>query len=156
MNEVLSIPICRLPGGDDIPLPIYMSEGAAGMDLFAAVDRDVEIVPGERVLIPTGIAVALPRGYEAQIRPRSGLALRHGVTLVNTPGTIDEDYRGEIGVILINHGQFPFQVRRGDRVAQMVIQRIVRVSWELSERLDVTARGEGGFGHTLMNASAKT
>lgn len=155
MNEILNIPICRLHGGNDLPLPAYMSEGAAGMDLFAAVDHDVEIAPGERILIPTGIAVALPRGYEAQIRPRSGLALRHGVTLVNTPGTIDEDYRGEIGVILINHGQFPFQIRRGDRIAQMVIQRIVRVSWELSEHLDDTSRGEGGFGHTLTNTGAK-
>ena len=151
----LSICICRLAGNEDLPLPAYMSEGAAGMDLFAALDHEVELQPGGRMLIPSGIAVALPVGYEAQIRPRSGLALQHGVTLVNAPGTIDEDYRGEIGVILINHGQLPFVIRRGDRIAQMVVQQVLKVSWVLKENLDDTGRGAGGFGHTALKIGVK-
>ncbi|MBN1612902.1 MAG: dUTP diphosphatase [Deltaproteobacteria bacterium] len=137
-----------MPGQEDIPLPRYMTDGAAGMDVCAAVDDHETIGPGQRKVIPTGIAVALPEGYEAEIRPRSGLAARYGVTLVNAPGTIDADYRGEIGVIMINHGQEPFAVKRGDRIAQMVVHRVARVAWVESGALDRTVRGEGGFGHT--------
>jgi dUTP pyrophosphatase len=118
------------------------------MDLFAAVEENVILNPGQRKLIPTGIAVSIPEGYEAQVRPRSGLALRDGITLVNTPGTIDADYRGEVGVLLINHGEKPFQVKRGDRIAQMVIAPVVRAQLEWIEDLDETRRSEGGFGHT--------
>jgi dUTP pyrophosphatase len=125
-----------------------MTKQAAGMDLFAAVAAPTTILPGERNLIPTGVVVALPEGYEAEIRPRSGLALKYGVTLVNTPGTIDADYRGEVGVILINHGTAPFIVRRGDRVAQMVVHRVCRVVWAACGDLSATERGSGGFGHT--------
>jgi dUTP pyrophosphatase len=148
MIEEVRIDIRRLPGTDDLSLPCYMSGQAAGMDLLAALEADVAILPGERTLIPTGIAVALPEGFEAEIRPRSGLALRHGVTLVNAPGTIDADYRGEIGVILINHGRMPFIVRRGDRIAQMVVHRVCRVVWVPSGVLASTKRGDGGFGYT--------
>ena len=146
--EKIEVFIQRLPGTEDLPLPSYMSAQAAGMDLTAAVEAEVTISPGERKLIPTGVKVAIPEGYEAQVRPRSGLALHHGVTLVNAPGTIDADYRGEVGIILINHGQTPFIVRRGDRVAQMVVHRVCRVSWNVSGALDSTQRGDGGFGHT--------
>lgn len=118
------------------------------MDLLAAVAEDAVILPGKRRLIPTGVVVALPEGYEAEVRPRSGLALKHGVTLVNAPGTIDADYRGEIGVILINHGQEPFLIRRGDRIAQMVVHRVCRAVWATSGELPPTERGGGGFGHT--------
>jgi dUTP pyrophosphatase len=148
MIEELQVDIRRLPGNEDLSLPRYMTGQAAGMDLLAAVEAAVEILPGERRLIPTGVALALPEGYEAEIRPRSGLALRHGVTLVNAPGTIDADYRGEVGVILINHGRAPFTVRRGDRIAQMVVHRVCRVVWALSGALASTKRGDGGFGHT--------
>lgn len=146
--EGIAVKIRRLPGNDDLPLPRYMTGQAAGMDLVAAIASEASLPPGERLLIPAGIALALPEGYEAQIRPRSGLALKHGVTLVNTPGTIDADYRGEIGVLLINHGRETFVVRRGDRIAQMVVQRVCRVAWLLTETLAETARGDGGFGHT--------
>jgi dUTP pyrophosphatase len=146
--EELEISIRRLSGTEDLPLPCYMTDQAAGMDLTAAVGTEVMILPGGRALIPTGVTVALPEGYEAEIRPRSGLALRHGVTLLNAPGTIDADYRGEVGIILINHGQAPFVVRRGDRVAQMVVHRICRVHWAVCEALSPTERGGGGFGHT--------
>lgn len=148
MVEKIAVSIRRLPGTEDLPLPRYMTGQAAGMDLMAAVGEETTILPGERKLIPTGVTVAIPEGYEAEIRPRSGLALRHGVTLVNTPGTIDADYRGEVGVILINHGQAPFVVRRGDRIAQMVVHRICRVCWALCGELSPTKRGDGGFGHT--------
>ena len=130
------MPIERLPGTEDLPLPGYMTGQAAGMDLMAAVEAEVTIPPGERQLIPTGVRVAIPEGYEAEIRPRSGLALHHGVTLVNAPGTIDADYRGEVGIILINHGQAPFVVRRGDRIAQMVVHRVCRVRWNACGTLD--------------------
>jgi dUTP pyrophosphatase len=146
--EILELPIRRLPGGRDLPLPSYMTEHSAGMDIYAAVLEDTVILPGERLRIPSGISISLPEGFEAQIRPRSGLALRHGVTLVNTPGTIDADYRGEIGIILINHGGIPFTVRRGDRIAQMIVQRVARVTWIERDQLDHTVRGDGGFGHT--------
>jgi dUTP pyrophosphatase len=148
MIEKMQVDIRRLPGNDDLSLPRYMTGQAAGMDILAAVEEAVEILPGERRLIPTGVALALPEGYEAEIRPRSGLALRHGVTLVNAPGTIDADYRGEVGVILINHGRAPFTVRRGDRIAQMVVHRVCRVVWALAGALASTERGDGGFGHT--------
>jgi dUTP pyrophosphatase len=146
--EEINVSIQRLPGTEDLPLPSYMTAQAAGMDLMAAVEEVTTLLPGERKLIPTGIAVAIPEGYEAEIRPRSGLALRHGVTLVNTPGTIDADYRGEIRVILIHHGQAPFVIHRGDRIAQMVVHRVCRVRWAPSGELPPTERGDGGFGHT--------
>ena len=140
--------IQRLPGNDDIPLPQYMTDQAAGMDIFSAVADEEIILPGQRKKIATGIAIALPEGYEAQIRPRSGLALKNGVTLLNTPGTIDADYRGEIGLIVINHGEEAFIVKRGMRLAQMVVQRVCRVDWEETAKLAKTVRGSGGFGHT--------
>jgi dUTP pyrophosphatase len=148
MIEELRVSVCRLPGTEDLPLPDYMTEQAAGMDLFAAIAEQTTILPGERKLIPTGIAVALPEGYEAEVRPRSGLALKYGVTLVNAPGTIDADYRGEVAVILINHGPASFAVRRGDRIAQMVVHRVCRVVWAACGELPATERGNGGFGHT--------
>ncbi len=138
----------RPEGDPPLPLPRYMTEKSSGMDLCAAVSQDQILNPGERRLIPTGLAVSVPEGYEAQIRPRSGLALKEGVTLVNTPGTIDADYRGEIGVILINHGEKPFQVKRGERIAQMVIVPVARAELEWVEDLDETPRSGGGFGHT--------
>ncbi len=147
MKEI-NVSIERLNGTDDLPLPRYMTDHAAGMDVFAAVSSAVTINPGERALIPTGLAIAVPVGYEAQIRPRSGLALKNGVTLVNTPGTIDADYRGEIGILMINHGREPFTVRRGDRIAQMVVAPVCRVAWEEQRPLPASGRGSGGFGHT--------
>jgi dUTP pyrophosphatase len=146
--EQVRVAIERLDGSEDLPLPRYMTDHAAGMDIVAAVAAEVVIAPGERALIPTGIAIALPEGYEAQIRPRSGLALRNGVTLVNTPGTIDADYRGEIQIIMINHGAESFVVCRGDRIAQMIVAPVSRVTWDLTQGLSDTARGSGGFGHT--------
>jgi len=134
--------------GREIPLPQYMTEHSSGMDLFADVEGEVILEPGERKLIPTGVALSIPEGYEGQIRPRSGLAFREGVTLVNTPGTVDADYRGEVGVLLINLGQRPFRLKRGDRIAQLVVSPICRAVLELSDELDVTPRNEGGFGHT--------
>jgi dUTP pyrophosphatase len=125
-----------------------MSDGAAGMDLAASVDSDITIAPGERALVGSGVAIALPRGYEAQVRPRSGLALKHGVTVLNAPGTIDEDYRGEIKVLLINHGQEPFVVKAGERIAQLVIAAVARVRLDEQATLDETVRGAGGYGHT--------
>ena len=144
----VAIEIRKLAGSDDLPLPEYMSEGASGMDLRAAVDGPVEIPPGEIALVPTGIAVAIPRGYEGQVRPRSGLALRSGILVLNTPGTIDSDYRGEIGIILANLGREPFRVERGDRVAQLVIARVARAVWSERDTLTATGRESGGFGHT--------
>ena len=146
--EKVTVTIQRLPGNEDLPLPRYMTEHAAGLDVFAAVGQEVSIFPGQREMIPTGLAIALPEGYEAQIRPRSGIAWKHGVTLVNAPGTIDADYRGEIGILLINHGDQPFVVRRGDRIAQMIVQRVCRVQWDVHPELNPTGRGDGGFGHT--------
>jgi dUTP pyrophosphatase len=146
--EKVTVTIQRLPGNEDLPLPRYMTEHAAGLDVFAAVRQEVSIFPGQREMIPTGLAIALPEGYEAQIRPRSGIAWKHGVTLVNAPGTIDADYRGEIGILLINHGDQPFVVRRGDRIAQMIVQRVCRVQWDVHPELSPTGRGDGGFGHT--------
>ena len=148
MIEKIGVHIQKLPGYLDISLPRYMTEHAAGMDIYAAVETDELIFPGQRKIIPTGIAIALPEGYEAEIRPRSGLAIKNGVTLVNSPGTIDADYRGEIRIILINHGEEPFAIRRGDRIAQMIIHRVCEVSWIECGELDATSRWDGGFGHT--------
>jgi dUTP pyrophosphatase len=144
----IEVPLQRLPHGAGLPLPAYATDHAAGLDLLAAVDETVELPPGARRLIPTGISIALPAGYEAQIRPRSGLALKHGVTLLNSPGTIDADYRGEVGVILINLGEVPFRLERGDRIAQLVIAPVARLAWRESEALPESARGAGGFGST--------
>ncbi|MEA4972188.1 MAG: dUTP diphosphatase [Candidatus Metalachnospira sp.] len=140
--------IVRTDDAGDLSLPKYMSEGAAGMDIYANVHIDTIIKTGEIKLIPTGIKISLPEGFEAQIRPRSGLALKNGITLVNTPGTIDSDYRGEIGVILINHGDRDFLIKRGDRIAQMVINKYERVEWTETDTLDKTERADGGFGHS--------
>jgi dUTP pyrophosphatase len=148
MAENVELRIRRKAGCEDLPLPMYMSPGAAGMDLMAAVEAPVTIEPGERTLIPTGIHMALPHGYEAQVRPRSGLALKSGVTVLNTPGTIDSDYRNEVGVILANFGPGPFTVERGMRVAQMIIAPVTQVTVLEVEELDVTERHMGGFGST--------
>ena len=146
----MSIPVQvrRLPHAEGLPLPSYASAGAAGMDLIAAVQDAVTVGPGQRVLIPTGLTIALPPGFELQIRPRSGLALRHGITLPNTPGTIDEDYRGEIAVILLNTGAEAFVVERGARIAQAVLAPVSRARWREVDALDGTERGAGGFGST--------
>lgn len=148
-NQTSTIPvrIKRVRGGSNL-LPHYMTHHAAGMDLYADLAADVILRPGERLLVTTGIAIALPVGYEAQVRPRSGLALRHGITLVNSPGTIDADYRGEIGVIVINHGVDPFTIRSGDRIAQLVVAPVCRALLVEVDDLDETGRGDGGFGHT--------
>jgi dUTP pyrophosphatase len=146
--STISVEILREAGTDDIPLPAYESEHAAGMDLRAAVTETVTLQPGERKLIRTGLRIALPDGYEAQVRPRSGLALKHGITCANTPGTIDADYRGPVGVILINLGQEPFSIERGDRIAQMIVAPVTRAEWQVVTELSETERGEGGFGHT--------
>lgn len=136
----------RLPHGSDLDLPAYATDGAAGMDVLSA--EDVTIPPAGRRAVATGLAVAIPQGYEIQVRPRSGLALKHGITVPNTPGTIDSDYRGELKVILINHGTEPFAISRGDRVAQLVLAPVTRATWMEVDELDETARGEGGFGST--------
>ena len=142
------VQIARLPHGKDLPLPGYQSERAAGMDLLAAVAEPVTLPPGKRAMIPTGIAIALPNGYEAQVRPRSGLAAKQGVTVLNTPGTIDADYRGEVQVILINLGEAPVMIERGMRIAQMVISRVERAQLRETPALPATDRGSGGFGST--------
>ncbi len=147
MNTV-SVSITRESGCEDILLPAYETAHASGMDVRAAVTAPITVAPGERVLVPTGLRIALPPGVEAQIRPRSGLAIRNGISMVNSPGTIDADYRGEIHIILINHGGEPFQIQRGDRIAQMVITPVLQASWNHVEALDTTSRGEGGLGHT--------
>ncbi len=146
--SVLSVAVQKLPHGRDLDLPARATAHAAGVDLKAAVAEDLIIEPGNQALIPAGIKIALPEGYEAQVRPRSGLAAKHGVTVLNAPGTIDADYRGEVMVILINHGPRPFRVSRGMRIAQMVVAPIVAVAWEECARLPETARGDGGFGST--------
>lgn len=147
--ETVKIQIARVQQNSyDIPLPRRMTPYAAGLDLHAAVAHDVVLNPGHRAFVPTGFAIALPPGYEAQIRPRSGLALAHGVTLLNAPGTIDADFRGEVGLVLINHGDKPFVISRGDRLAQMVVSRVCQVEFEEQEALEPTTRNSGGFGHT--------
>jgi len=145
LNIPLTIQIVRQPGA---LLPRYMTEHAAGMDIHAAVAKDIIIKPGERVLVGTGLSVAIPPGYEAQVRPRSGLAIRNGITLLNSPGTIDADYRGEIKIIMINHGRDDFIVESGDRLAQIIIAPVVRCVWKERQSLDESQRGSGGFGHT--------
>jgi dUTP pyrophosphatase len=148
MSQIVSIRIKRLPEGEGLPLPAYMSAHAAGADLCAAVPHDTVIEPGARALIPTGFAIALPDGYEAQVRPRSGLALKNGVTCLNSPGTIDADYRGPVNVILANLGTQPFTVRRGDRIAQLVVAPVSRAMFHLADELDETQRAANGFGST--------
>ena len=149
-EEPIAVPIMRLPHGEDLPLPAYHSAHAAGLDLLAAVpsDEPLTMAPGARALIPTGIAIALPEGYEAQVRPRSGLAVRHGVTVLNSPGTVDADYRGEVQVPLINLGAEPFVVRRGMRIAQMIVAPVRRVQLIEAQDLPATERASGGFGST--------
>jgi dUTP pyrophosphatase len=142
------IQIVRLPHGRDLPLPSYQTAQAAGLDLLAAIETPVTLAPGARMLIPTGIAIALPQGHEAQVRPRSGLAAKHGVTLLNSPGTIDADYRGEIQVLLINLGAEPVVIERGMRIAQMVIAPVSRAEWREVAALPISERGPGGFGST--------
>jgi dUTP pyrophosphatase len=146
----VDVRIRRLAHAGDLPLPAYQTEGAAGMDLHAAVAETAPIVlmPGRRTIVPTGFAIALPAGFEAQIRPRSGLAAKHGITCLNAPGTIDHDYRGEVQVILINHGDDAFEIRRGERIAQMLIAPVTRANWVEADSLDDTERGAGGFGST--------
>lgn len=144
----VKVRVQREAGASDLSLPAYQTAGAAGMDLVSAETQEIVLRPGETRLVSTGIRISLPAGYEAQVRPRSGLALKHGITLLNSPGTIDSDYRGLISVILINHGREAFTVTRGMRLAQMVIQEVIRAEWEETDSLDSTARAAGGFGHT--------
>ena len=144
----ITVPLMRLANGDGLPLPSYATPSAAGLDLVAALPADLVLSPGDRALVGTGIAIALPAEFEAQVRPRSGLALKAGVTVLNSPGTIDADYRGEIGVILINHGAGPYTVRRGDRIAQLVVAPVARAAWQVTDRLPPSERAAGGFGST--------
>jgi dUTP pyrophosphatase len=156
LQDQVKVRISRATEGtNDVALPVYATDGSAGMDVCAAVDSEVRIDPLETKLIPTGFSIELPNGYEAQIRPRSGLALKHQVGILNSPGTIDSDYRGEVKILLTNFGREPFTVRRGDRVAQMVVHRYSRVEWEEVERVNETSRGAGGFGHTGITSMRK-
>ncbi|CCD88079.1 Deoxyuridine 5'-triphosphate nucleotidohydrolase (dUTPase) (dUTP pyrophosphatase) [Bradyrhizobium sp. ORS 285] len=150
MTQAIAVDIQILPHGEGLPLPAYQTAHAAGMDLLAAVPDDAPVVlaPGRHAMVPTGLSLALPDGFEAQVRPRSGLAARHGVTVLNSPGTIDADYRGEVCVLLINHGQEPFLIKRGERIAQMVIAAVARAELSIVTTLSKTARGSGGFGST--------
>ncbi len=148
LSRAVRIHVLRLPGAEDLPLPRPATAGSAGVDLCAAITGECSIAPGARLLVPTGLAIALPAGFEGQIRPRSGLALRHGITIPNAPGTIDSDYRGEIQVILMNLGDAAFPLRRGDRIAQLVVARVECADWIEVDTLDETERGSGGFGHT--------
>jgi dUTP pyrophosphatase len=150
-----TVSVQRLAHGADLPLPAYATQQSAGLDLMAAVAEDVILAPGARELIPTGLAIALPAGFEAQVRPRSGLALKHGITVLNSPGTIDADYRGEVQVLLINHGAAPFSIRRGDRIAQMVVAPVTQIAWSIVDKLDETERGSGGYGSTGIAAVAQ-
>ncbi len=144
----LTVRLLRLPHAEGLPNPAYETKGAAGMDLRAALAEPLTLEPGARALVPTGLSIALPEAFEAQVRPRSGLAAKHGITCLNSPGTIDSDYRGEVKVILINHGAEPFVIRHGERIAQMVIAPVVQAAWDEVETMDETARGAGGFGST--------
>jgi dUTP pyrophosphatase len=146
--NALAVPVRRLPHGADLPLPAYATASSAGIDLLAAVEATVVLQPAARAMIPTGIAIALPEGHEAQVRPRSGLAARHGVTVLNSPGTIDADYRGEVAVILVNLGDAPFRIERGMRVAQMIVAPVDTIDWQEVESLPETGRAAGGFGST--------
>lgn len=148
LTPPVTLAILRLPHAEGLPLPAYESEHAAGMDLCACLPADMVLAPGRRAVVPTGFAIALPEGFEAQVRPRSGLAARHGLTVLNAPGTIDSDYRGEVGVILINHGDVPVTLVRGMRIAQLVVAPVVRVALSEAATLPATARGAGGFGST--------
>jgi dUTP pyrophosphatase len=148
MPREVTIDIQVMPEAEGLPLPKYETADAAGMDLRAAISEDVTLAPGERALITAGLRLAIPPGYEGQVRPRSGLAIKHGISLLNAPGTIDADFRGTVQVILANLGQEPFTIRRGDRIAQLVIAPVTRANWSVQADLDDTARGEGGFGHT--------
>jgi dUTP pyrophosphatase len=148
MSAPVPVGVVRLAGGEGLPLPVYMTAGAAGADVCAAVDAPVVLAPGDRALIPTGFALAVPEGYEVQVRPRSGLALRAGITLLNAPGTIDSDYRGPVGVILVNLGREAFTVNRGDRIAQLVLAPVARAAFGETDGLTATERGAGGFGST--------
>ena len=152
---MIDVDVMRLPHGVDLPLPAYQSDGASGLDLLAAVPEDAPIIlaPGKHALVPTGLVIALPAGFEAQVRPRSGLAAKHGVTVLNAPGTVDADYRGEILVLLINHGSAPFTVARGMRIAQLVIAEVARVRLNVVATLDGTPRGAAGFGSTGAGGS---
>jgi len=152
MTSVIDLQLRRLPHGADLALPVYASVGSAGLDLMAAIHGDTELGPGQRRLVPCGFCMAVPDGYEAQVRPRSGLALKHGLTLLNSPGTIDSDYRGEIGVVLINHGEAPVMITRGMRIAQLVVAPIVRARFVEAQSLTVSKRGAGGFGSTGFSA----
>jgi deoxyuridine 5'-triphosphate nucleotidohydrolase len=156
MTQAVGVTVMRLPHGMELPLPGYATAGAAGMDLLAAIAGTLVIAPGERALVPTGLAIALPPGFELQIRPRSGLALKHGLLVANSPGTIDEDYRGEIQIILLNAGDAPFTVERGMRIAQAVLAPVVRAVWREADSLEGTGRGTGGFGSTGMGGTAPT
>ncbi|MFA6141687.1 MAG: dUTP diphosphatase [Candidatus Omnitrophota bacterium] len=146
--KTVKISLKQKDGCGDLPVPKYATPGSSGMDLYADVDSEVELRPGEIKLISSGIYLSIPHGYEAEIRPRSGLALKHGVSLVNTPGTIDSDYRGLVSMIMINHGKNIFKIKRGDRIAQMIIKEVVRAELEEKKELDETARAAGGFGHS--------
>lgn len=148
MTSPIRVALKRLPEGEGLPLPAYMTEHAAGADLFAAVHEELTLLPGARALVPTGFSIALPHGYEAQVRPRSGLAIRSGVTCLNTPGTIDADYRGQVQVVLANLGSEPIVIRRGDRIAQLVVAPVSRARFDLVNELPSTSRGQGGFGST--------
>ena len=144
----ITVVVRRLPHGADLPLPEYATTDSAGLDLLAAIDAPRTLAPGERSLVPTGLAIALPSGHEAQVRPRSGLALKNGITVLNSPGTVDADYRGEVGVVLINLGVEPFEISRGMRIAQMIVAPVTRLQWEEREELPETVRGAGGYGST--------
>lgn len=146
--KTVKIGLKKKDGCEDLPIPRYATPGSSGVDLLADVDGEVTLLPGEIKLISSGIYLSIPEGYEAEVRPRSGLALKHGISLVNTPGTIDSDYRGLVSMIMINHGKDPFKIKRGDRIAQMVIKEVVRADIEVCGDLDETARSAGGFGHT--------
>lgn len=148
LPDTLTVAIRRLPGNDDVPLPDYQSAHAAGMDIHAAVAEPLVLAPGDRALVPTGFAMAVPVGYEAQIRPRSGLAHKHGLSMPNSPGTIDADYRGEVKVLMVNLGREPVTITRAMRIAQMLLKPVPRVQWLQVDQLPDTARGDGGFGHT--------
>jgi dUTP pyrophosphatase len=147
MDKIL-IKIKKKPGCEDLPVPRYMSQGSSGMDVYADVESDVIIDPGEIKLISAGFYMSIPQGFEVQVRPRSGLAIKHGISLVNTPGTIDSDYRGLVGIILINHGKEPFTIKRADRIAQIVVNKVIQAEMALVDELDETVRADGGFGHT--------
>ncbi len=153
-QDTVRIAIQTLPHAEGLELPHYATLHAAGMDLCAAIPAPMVLAPGRHALVPTGLSIALPEGYEAQVRPRSGLAFKHGVTVLNAPGTIDADYRGEVGVLLINHGTEPFEITRGMRIAQMIVAPYARVEWDSGSALGETARGQGGFGSTGTAAKA--